>query len=115
MPLYRYSHPETEQTIDILQTMLEEHVYVDDKGIKWNRVFFVPQATIDGAIDPFSQSQFLEKTQKPDTLGALWDRSQELSDKRAKVNGGIDPIRQKAEKDYSKKRGGKKFRSKLKI
>ena len=41
-------------------------------------------------------------------MGDLWDRSKELSDKRAHENGGVDPIRANYEKDYSSKRKGKK-------
>lgn len=113
MPSYSYSHPKTKKIIDIFQSMTEEHIYIDKDGIQWDRVFYSPQASIDGNIDPFSERQFIEKTQKPDTIGALWDRSKELSEKRAKANGGVDPIRKKAEKDYSKARGGKKYRKKI--
>ena len=38
MPLYTYEHPETGETLDVVQGMNDEHVYVSEDGIKWNRV-----------------------------------------------------------------------------
>ena len=40
MPLYTYEHPETEEQIDLIQSMNEEHVYIDSKGVEWKRVFY---------------------------------------------------------------------------
>jgi hypothetical protein len=40
-------------------------------------------------------------------MGDLWDRSQELSDKRKKLYSGEDPVKKKYYKDWSKKRKGK--------
>ena len=39
MPLYTYEHPESEEIIDIIQGMNDEHIYIDKEGVKWNRVF----------------------------------------------------------------------------
>jgi hypothetical protein len=41
------------------------------------------------------------------TIGDLWDRSAELSEKRSKIYGK-DPVKDKYFKDWSKKRKGKK-------
>jgi hypothetical protein len=50
----------------------------------------------------------LNKTaNKNQTLGDLWDRSKELSDKRKGILGH-DPIKEKAEENYSKIRKGRK-------
>lgn len=58
-------------------------------------------------IDPFSEQQFRERTAaKGDTVGALWDRSKELSEMRAAKNGGIDPVKKKYFEDYKKKKRG---------
>ena len=46
------------------------------------------------------------------TMGDMWDYSKELSDKRKEVMGGTDPLRKKAEKEYSKKRKGMKYKDK---
>jgi hypothetical protein len=106
MPLYTYEHPETGETKDILQGMNEDHVYIDSEGLKWNRVFISPNASIDANIDPFSNKQFLEKTgSTKGTYGELMDRSKEMSEKR-KNKLGFDPVQKKYFQEYSKKRNG---------
>ena len=111
MPIYLFKNPKTGKIISVFQSMNEEHVYFDD-GIKYERVFTIPNAQIDGDIDADSSEKFIEKTGKmKGTLGEIWDYSQELSNKRAAKNGGIDPVRQKAEEKYSKKRRGMKYKS----
>lgn len=40
-------------------------------------------------------------------MGDLWDRSQELSEKRKKLYGGEDPVKKKYYDNWSKKRKGK--------
>lgn len=108
MPLYVYKHPETNQHKEIMQGMNEEHEYVDSDGIKWLRVFFAPNMAVDLESNPFDQSKFLEKTANAGTMGELWDRSAELSRKRASQNGGKDPLRENHFKKYSEGRGGAK-------
>ena len=111
MPIYLFKNPKTGKIISVFQSMNEEHTYFDD-GIKYERVFTIPNAQIDGDIDADSSEKFIEKTGKmKGTLGEIWDYSQELSNKRAAKNGGIDPVRQKAEEKYSKKRRGMKYKS----
>ena len=106
MPLYTYQHPESEELLDIIQGMNEEHIYIDSKGIKWNRVFISPNASIDSEIDPFNNQQFIEKTGKnKGTYGELVDHSREMSEKR-KNKLGYDPVQKKYFKEYSEKRNG---------
>lgn len=108
MPTYIFEHPETGQIIEDVQPMNAEHTYVDTHGVVWNRVYTIPQSNIDTRLDPFSSNAFLEKTGK--TKGKvqdLQDRSAELSEKRAQIAGGIDPIKQKYFDNYAKKRKGK--------
>tara|TARA_A100001037_G_C14999453_1_gene566302 strand:- start:354 stop:701 length:348 start_codon:yes stop_codon:yes gene_type:complete len=108
MPTYVFEHPESGETIEVVQKIKEPHVYVDEDGLEWNRVFTVPNANIDTEIDPFSSREFAEKTKnKSQNLGDLWDRSKELSEKREKTLGH-DPVKKKYFKDYSKKRKGMK-------
>jgi len=45
-------------------------------------------------------------------MGDIWDYSKELSKRRKEVTGGEDPIKKKAEKDYSQKRRGLKYKEK---
>tara|TARA_Y100001963_G_C6793879_1_gene457415 strand:+ start:24566 stop:24913 length:348 start_codon:yes stop_codon:yes gene_type:complete len=110
MPLYVFKNPNTSEVIEVVQSMKEEHVYIDAEGLEWERVWVNPNMAIDTDIDPFSEKDFAEKTknQKNSTVGELWDQSRELSEKRAKVTGGEDPVRKKYEKDWSKKRKGMK-------
>lgn len=113
MPIYLFKNPKTGNIVSVFQQMNEEHVY-SENGIKCERVFTVPNAQIDADIDVDSSEKFIEKTGKmKGTLGEIWDYSQELSNKRAEKNGGVDPVRQKAEEKYSKKRRGMKYKSRV--
>jgi thymidylate synthase len=113
MPIYLFKNPKTGKVVSIFQQMNENHTYSED-GIKYERIFTVPNAQIDADIDIDSSEKFIEKTGKmKGTLGEIWDYSQELSDKRAERNDGVDPVRQKAEEKYSKKRRGMKYKSRV--
>ena len=100
MPEYIYEHPETGEKITVWQTIHEAHEYEVD-GVAYNRVYTVPNASIDTKIDPFSQKEFREKA-KASTIGDLWDQSAEASEKRTEKLGH-DPVKQKHFEDYSKK------------
>jgi hypothetical protein len=108
MPLYTYEHPESGETIDIVQSMNDDHIYIDKNKTKWNRVFHAPQASIDADIDPFDKKAFKDKTNnKKGTYGDFLDKSKELSQKR-KDKCGFDPVQKKYFKEYSSKRRGVK-------
>lgn len=112
MPIYLFKNPKTNKVVSVFQLMNDEHTY-SEAGIKYERVFTVPNASIDSQIDPNSAQQFVEKTGKmKGTLGEIWDYSKEMSEKRSK-NSGIDPIREKSEAAYSKKRRGMKYKEKV--
>lgn len=104
MPIYIYQHPHTGEIREIFQNMNDEHVYYS-QGVKWKRVFTTPQLASQGLsnIDPFSEKQFLDKTDKPTTIGDMIDRAKELSQKRADKNGGVDPLKEKFVKEYKEK------------
>lgn len=111
MPLYLFKNPKTGSIVSVFQSMSEDHVY-SENGVKFERVFTIPNTVIETEIQ--SAQQFVEKTGKmKGTLGEIWDYSQELSEKRAKQNGGEDPLRKKAEDSYSKKRKGMKYKSQI--
>lgn len=115
MPLYTYENPKTGETVDIVQTMSEEHRYIDQEGLEWKRVFQVPNASVDAQIDPHNPLAFVDATKnKKGTYGDLLDRSAELSEKRAKDHGGKDPVKEKFLNDYAKKTNGKKHPSQMK-
>ena len=106
MPLYTYEHPETKEVVDIIQGMNDEHIYVDKQGIKWKRVWSIPQASIDSSSDPFDSQAFKNKTaNQKGSYGDLIDQSKELSQKR-KDKLGYDPVQKKYFKEYSEKRRG---------
>jgi len=107
MPLYTYENPDTGETVDVLQSMNEEHSYTDQNGLKWKRVYLIPNASVDSQIDANSSTAFIDATKnKKGTYGDLLDKSRELSEKRAKTYGGSDPIKEKFFKDYSANRKG---------
>lgn len=117
MPVYIYHNQETDEYREIIQTMSEAHEYFGENGDEqcWKRVFTVPQASIDAEVDPFSSSQFVDKTRnKKGTYGDLLDRSQEMSEKRAALAGGVDPVKQQYFDNYSKTRKGAKHPEQMK-
>ena len=91
MPEYLYQHPETEEVKGIIQSIHDKHEYIDEKGLKWNRVFTVPQMGIDTKMDAGTDPKsFAEKTSnKKGTLGDLFDQSKELSEARKKMYGKV--------------------------
>ena len=108
MPIYIFKNPKTEEYKEIVQTMNEEHIYIDEFGLEWQRVFTVPHASIDTKEDAWNHNQFVEKTGKmKGTVGDVLDYSAELSSKRAESNGGEDPVKRQAFNDYEKKVGKK--------
>ena len=109
MPRYLFQHPKTEETIEVTQGMKEEHVYIDESGIKWNRVFTKPHAAIKNNLinADTSEQDFVRKTsEKNYSLGEMWDLSAELSQKRKRVHGN-DPIKEKEKKKYEQRTGKK--------
>jgi hypothetical protein len=109
MPIYVYEHPKTEEVIELIQGMNDEHVYVDKEGVEWKRIFLSSQLNTESSIDHWSSNDFVEKTKDAKgSYGDMLDRSAELSEKRSKDYGGIDPVKQKYFENYSKNRGGSK-------
>ena len=109
MPIYMYRHPDTEEVIEVIQTMNEEHVYVDEKNTEWKRVFCASQISSNKICDPWNNADFVNQTKNmKGSVGDMMDKSAEMSEMRAKQNGGVDPVREKIHSDYSKTRGGMK-------
>jgi hypothetical protein len=106
MPEYIYEDPNTNNRIVVWQSVHEDHSY-EVGGVMYNRVYTVPNASIDSKINAESESEFVEKT-KAKTYGELWDASAEMSAKRSDIHGGKDPVKKEHFKEYSKKRKGKK-------
>ena len=105
--MYTFQHPNSEETIDVFFGMNDKKSYIDDEGLEWNRVLYSPQLSTNSEIDPWSHSDFVNKTgNMKGSLGDMMDKSSELSRKRADSNGGIDPIKEKYYEKYSKERKG---------
>lgn len=114
MPTYSYRNPKTGKTKDLIQTMSQEHSYRED-GVEWERVWTVPQAAVDANIDPFNQNAFVDKVgSQKGSLGDCFDRSAELSAKRAEKRGGTDEVKKNYFDAYKKKRNGKEHPSQVK-
>ena len=112
MPEYLFENPDTGEVISVIQGIDEKHTY-SEKGKEFSRVFTIPTASIDSSIDPFSSQHFSEKTKNmKGSMGDMWDYSKELSEKRKEITGSEDPVRKKAERNYSKKRKGMKYKGK---
>lgn len=109
MPTYIFRHPTTKKYIEIIQKITDSHFYKDENGVVWERVFTIPQLNTEGTLDAnCTDKQFSEFTKnKKGSLGDLWDRSAELSEKRKKIYGE-DPIKKKYVSNWKNKRKGKK-------
>jgi len=117
MPIYIYHNEQNDEYREIFQSMEDKHEYFGENGDEnsWKRVFTVPNASIDSQVDPFSSKDFVNKTNnKKGTYGDLLDRSKEMSEKRAQIAGGVDPVKEKYYQDYSKARKGAKHPDQLK-
>lgn len=107
MPEYQFSSPtDPTEIVSLFLSVNDVHEYIL-AGVKWDRVWTVPQIGIDTKVDAFSEKQFLDKTNKQDTLGSIWERAKDLSAERADKLGGIDPLKAAEDKKYSDARGGK--------
>ena len=110
MPIYQFAHPEYGIIIELVQSMKEAHIYIDEEGVEWKRVWSTPNTSIDTQIDPFSSEEFVKKTAKEGmTAGDMMDLSKELSEKRENLSGK-DKVRDNYFKSYSKKRKGMKHK-----
>lgn len=117
MPYYTFIRDDG-VTEDVFRHMNEEKVYHGEDGTevgRWKRVFLVPQASIDTKVDPFDKNAFINtQNLKKETIGSTIDRSAEMSERRAAISGGVDPIKQKALENYAAKRHGKRHPDELK-
>lgn len=93
--------------------MNDPHIYVDESGIEWERIFTSPNTSIDTKSDPFSEKDFVKTTNKKGTLGDLMDQSEDFSQRR-KDKDGVDIVREKYYDNWSKKRKGRSHPDKRK-
>jgi len=107
MPEYLYKNPETGEILSVIQGMNDKHEFIDNNGLKWNRVLTAPTMSIDSqSIDPFSEKQFIDKTgNMKGTYGDMVDYSKEMSQMREEKLGKEDPLKRKTFDKYKKERG----------
>jgi len=111
MPIYAFQHPETEEVIEVVQRMKEPHVYTDEEGVEWQRVWVAPNASSDVNIDAFDPNAFNDKHRHNDkaSYGDIQDHAKELSRIRKEKSGlGHDPVQRKFFDSWSTERKGKK-------
>lgn len=112
MPLYDFEKLDDPEVVESFFYAMKEcprvgQIITDEKGVKWKRIFTLPYAGVDTKIDANNVNDFVEKTgKKKGSYGDILDASKELSEKRAKERGGVDPVQQKFFKDYKSKRHG---------
>lgn len=104
--IYIFEHPETKQIKEVYQKMSDVHEY-EENGVKWNRIFSLPNATIDsfGEVDPFDSKAFVKRTAKKGmSIGDMWDESKRLSQKR-EAEVGKDFVKVNTENEYKRRTG----------
>ena len=111
--VYQFKNKKTGKIVDIVMSMKDYKPYrgKSDNEVHWERVYDVPQVNIGNAtvVDPFNNKAFVNKTGgMTGKYGDLLDYSSELSDRRAALAGGEDPLKRKYFHDYKKKTNGKK-------
>jgi hypothetical protein len=117
MPIYTYKNQLTDEYKDVFQSMNDKHEYFGESGDEdnWVRIFYSPNASIDTSIDPFSCKDFNNRTEsKKGTVGDMLDYSKEMSQRRADLAGGKDPVKEKYFENYSKERKGAKHPEQIK-
>lgn len=63
-----------------MQSMTEEHEYTDQNGLKWNRVFGTPTASVkDKQID-------LRSTKDRDLYNSVYKKRYEYNKKKGKID-----------------------------
>ena len=112
MPVYIFQNPKTKEYKEVFLALDAEKVY-HESGVKWQRIFLAPNVSVDTQIDANSEQDFVEKTKRKNyNLGEMWDASKDLSEKREKERG-VDPVKEKSLKEYSKKRSGAKHTNRV--
>lgn len=106
MPIYLFENPATNEIVEVIQRMNDDHVFIDENGISYKRIYTIPNSSIDSKIDAFSSKDFAQKTgNKKGTIGDLFEKSKELSEKRG--GASCDPVLKKYFSSYEKENGVK--------
>lgn len=105
MPTYIFQHPISKKIIEIVQSIKEEHIFIDEEGVLWDRIFTAPQLNTQEKLNETSTSKDFARitSSQRGKFGDLMDRSKELSEKRKKIYGK-DPVQKDYYSNWSKKR-----------
>jgi len=117
--IYSFRNKKTNEIIDVEMPMKDYKHYRGENNNEdfWERIYDLPQVNIGNTkvTDPFDNKSFIDKTgSMKGSYGDLLDYSSELSEKRASLNGGEDPIKRKHFDNYEKKTGKKHLKDKPK-
>jgi hypothetical protein len=111
--VYQFRNKKNGKIVDIVMPMKDYKPYRGENGNEdfWERIYDLPQVNIGNAkvVDPFDNKAFVNKTGgMKGKYGDLLDYSSELSERRAVMAGGDDPIKRNYFNEYEKKTNGKK-------
>jgi hypothetical protein len=107
MPVFLFENPDNPKEVVEVHMPINGHREHIVNGVRWKRVWTVPQMSIDSKWDCHNEKDFTEKTgRKKGTIGDIWQKSAELSEKRAQKLG-VDPVKENYLKEYRKKTKGK--------
>ena len=111
--VYQFRNKKTGKIIDIVMSMKDYKPYRGKNNDEdfWERIYDLPQVNVGNAkvVDPFDNKAFVNKKGgMKGKYGDLLDYSSELSERRAAMAGGDDPIKRKYFNEYEKKTNGKK-------
>lgn len=108
MPYYDFINEKNGEVKSLFFHMNDNKEYTDDSGYKWLRLYCSPLASADTKWNEDSSIDFVNKSKnKKGTIGDLWEKSKELSDKR-QAKYGKDKVKENFFKNYSTQRHGKK-------
>lgn len=80
MPIYLFEHPESGEVREIEQSMSQAHEYVDKNGLKWNRIFTNPTASVkDKKID-------LRSNKDRELYNSVYKKRYEYNKKKGKID-----------------------------
>lgn len=111
LPSYEFHHAPTNETISVyvgLDEPASARAQQVQGGKLYKRVYAAPLAARDTKLHDGTQTDFTRAVQdKQMTVGEAWEVSKEMSEKRAKLNGGVDPQKEQFYRDYQTKTGGR--------
>ena len=113
MPVHNFQNEKTGKIISVLVSIKEpvkNHQIQIEDGEVYKRVYDMPSMSMDVKMGDLTKEDFIRSTSSKNyTIGNMMDISKEMSEDRAKRNGGKDPVKEKMYADYEKKTGKKHF------